>query len=57
MPLRDAKAVAGLIERDAVSIDRDPRAAGAEARQGPTIEFVGVEFLAKGRILAPTYGQ
>lgn len=57
MPMRDAKAVADMIERNADSIDKDRSAAGAEAFQGPTIDFVGVEFLAKGRIAANAVGR
>ena len=49
--------VAELIERNAVSIDQDPRAAAAEALQGPTIDFVGVDFFAKGRIAANAVGR
>ncbi|MGJ7497854.1 DNA/RNA non-specific endonuclease [Variovorax sp. RT4R15] len=57
MPMRDAKAVADMIERNATSIDKSRSAAGSEAFQGPTIDLVGVEFLAKGRIAANAVGR
>jgi endonuclease G len=57
MPMRDAKAVADMIERNADSIDKSRTAAGAEAFQGPTIDLVGVEFLARGRIAANAVGR
>jgi endonuclease G len=57
MPMRDAKAVADMIERNAESIDKNRSAGGAEAYQGPTIDLVGVDFLAKGRIAANAVGR
>jgi endonuclease G len=58
IPARDATAVAASIARTADAIDRRGGAEGGpEALQGPTIDFVGVEFLARGRIAANAVGR
>lgn len=58
MPMRDSEALARTISRNAALIDEGgPAMAGAEAVQGPTIDFVGVEFLSKGRIAANAVGR
>jgi endonuclease G len=55
---RDVKAVAEQVQRCAVRIDAAGSArAGAEALQGPSVDFVGVEFLTRGRLAANTAGR
>lgn len=55
LPPRDVTSVATMIERPATAVDRS--AAGAEAIQGPTIDFVGIEFLSRGRQAANAVGR
>lgn len=56
--LRDSQAMSNMIVRTADEIDSGrPRGAGAEALQGPTIDFVGVEFLSRGRLAANAVGR
>lgn len=58
MPMRDSEALARTISHTASVIDdAGPAMAGAEAVQGPTIDFVGVEFLSKGRVAANAVGR
>jgi len=56
MTLRDAEAVSDMIGRaaDSIAACKD---GGAEAVQGPSIDFVGVDFLTKGRIAANSVGR
>ena len=58
LPQRDAKAVAEVVTSNASLIDAGTmKMKGAEAAQGPTIDFVGIEFLARGRLAANTVGR
>lgn len=57
MTARDAEAVSTMIGRAADAIDKEGGEAGPEALQGPTIDFVGVEFLARGRLAANAVGR
>ncbi|MFN0192465.1 MAG: DNA/RNA non-specific endonuclease [Aestuariivirga sp.] len=55
---RDAGALAAAIKRAAEVIDSGKETASqAEAVQGPTIDFVGVEFLWRGRVAANAVGR
>ncbi|KQP15565.1 DNA/RNA non-specific endonuclease [Pseudorhodoferax sp. Leaf265] len=55
---RDVKAVAEQVQRCAARIDdAGATRAGAEALQGPSVDFVGVEFLTRGRLAANTVGR
>lgn len=58
MPQRDVQAVAAQVAMNASRIDAGKtRLAGAEALQGPSVDFVGVEFLTRGRLAANTVGR
>lgn len=57
MSIRDATAVSKVIETAARYDDDARMAGGAEAMQGPTIDFTGVEFLTRGRRAADTVGR
>lgn len=58
LSLRDSEALTSMIESAADRIDeRREAAAGPEAIQGPTIDYVGVEFLSRGRLAANAVGR
>lgn len=59
MSLRDSEAIAGVIASNAAKIDETGAegADGPEALQGPTIDFVGVDFLLRGRHAANAVGR
>ena len=58
LPKRDAEAFATVVRQKAALIESGARSLdGAEALQGPTIDFVGVEFLSRGRLAANTVGR
>lgn len=55
---QDSEALSDMIGRAAVQVDRElGTKGGPEAHQGPTIDFVGVEFLSRGRLAANTVGR
>lgn len=55
---REAEAFTTVVRQKADLIETgEARLAGAEALQGPTIDFVGVEFLSRGRLAANTVGR
>jgi endonuclease G len=55
---REAEAFSTVVRQKAALIETgQARLAGAEALQGPTIDFVGVEFLSRGRLAANTVGR
>lgn len=55
---REAEAFATVVRQKADLIETgEARLAGAEALQGPTIDFVGVEFLSRGRLAANAVGR
>ncbi|MBN3760747.1 DNA/RNA non-specific endonuclease [Burkholderia sp. Ac-20365] len=56
LPARDAAALAGIIRQTAATIDAGTDD-GAESMQGPTLDLVGVSFLAKGRLVANAVGR
>jgi endonuclease G len=57
IPTRDASALLASVRRTAVAIDAGATADGAESMQGPTMDFVGVEFLSRGRLAANAVGR
>jgi endonuclease G, mitochondrial len=58
LPKRDAEAFATAVRQKAELIEgARARLDGAEALQGPSIDFVGVEFLALGRLAANAVGR
>jgi endonuclease G len=58
LPKRDAEALSKTIEMMAAGVERAADSpAGAEAIQGPTIDFVGVDFLSLGRLAANSVGR
>ncbi len=68
MSHRDSEVVSTLIEQTAKAVDLagaesggaergGPESGGPEAQQGPTIDFVGVEFLTRGRLAANAVGR
>lgn len=58
MTKREAEAFTSAVQQTAERIEsRSDGLAGAEAMQGPTIDFVGVEFLSRGRLAANTVGR
>ena len=58
MTKREAEALTSAVQQTAELIEsRSETHAGAEAFQGPTIDFVGVEFLSRGRLAANTVGR
>lgn len=56
LPRRDAAAISSVIELTAAT-GAAPFGGGAEAVQGPTIDFTGVEFLSRGRWAANAVGR
>ena len=58
LSFQDSEALSDMIVRAARQIDSKGGAKGGpEARQGPTIDFVGVEFLSRGRLAANAVGR
>jgi endonuclease G, mitochondrial len=58
LPKRDAEVFATAVRQKAARIESGTRALdGAESLQGPSIDFVGVEFLSRGRLAANTVGR
>lgn len=58
LPQRDAEVLSTTIASMAASADEPGRSpAGAEALQGPTIDFVGMDFLSLARLVANSVGR
>jgi endonuclease G, mitochondrial len=55
LSVQDATAISDMIARTAGQVGR--KRDGAEATIGPTIDFVGVEFLSRGRLAANAVGR
>lgn len=53
---RDASVLSSVIGKLALTID-ESKAFGSEAQQGPTIDFVGIDFLSRGRLAANAVGR
>jgi len=55
--LRDARSMTSMIARKAAAVESAKKRPGPEAIQGPTIDFVGVEFLTLARLAANAVGR
>lgn len=53
---RDASVLSSVIGNLALMID-EAKPLGSEAQQGPTIDFVGIDFLSRGRLAANAVGR
>jgi endonuclease G len=54
---RDARSMTNMIAYMAAKVEGAKKRAGPEATQGPTIDFVGVEFLTLARLAANAVGR